>query len=115
MFFREAHRHCYPTLWHIALDVLPMQASSVPCERVFSSSKETMTPRRSSLSPRTMEVLQVLKFGYRQDRLNFMTGLVADAHELACEEVSDKAIGSLLAEGHFLEALSLLKHHSEGL
>jgi len=26
------HAHVYPTLAHIALDVLPSQASSVPCE-----------------------------------------------------------------------------------
>ncbi len=33
----------YPTLACITLDVLPSQASSVPCERVFSGSKQIAT------------------------------------------------------------------------
>jgi hypothetical protein len=74
-----------------------------------------MTPRRSQLSPKTMEILQVLKFRYRQDRLSFTDGLVATVNELAQEEVSDKAIGSLLTEGRFSEVLTLLKHNREGL
>jgi hypothetical protein len=44
------------------MDILPVQASSVPCERVFSSSKETTTPRRNLLSPQVVEALQTLKF-----------------------------------------------------
>jgi hypothetical protein len=44
------------------MDILPIQASSVPCERIFSSSKETMTARRSRISPHLMEQLQILKF-----------------------------------------------------
>jgi hypothetical protein len=32
----------YPTLFRLALDVLAIQASAVPCERVFSSAKATM-------------------------------------------------------------------------
>lgn len=49
------------------MDVLPAQASAVPCERVFSSSKETDTNRRANLSAEHMEQLQVLKFAYRGD------------------------------------------------
>jgi hypothetical protein len=59
------------------MDVLPAQASSVPSERVFSSSKETCTARRASLSPPVLEALQVLKFSYKQDRLNFTEDLIA--------------------------------------
>ncbi|KIY46808.1 hypothetical protein FISHEDRAFT_13691, partial [Fistulina hepatica ATCC 64428] len=62
----------YPLLFKIAMDVLPAQASAVPCERVFSSSKETDTLRRSQLSPALMEILQILKFTFRQDRMSFM-------------------------------------------
>ncbi|KAG1890101.1 hypothetical protein F4604DRAFT_1567967, partial [Suillus subluteus] len=43
----------------------------VPSERIFSSSKETCTLRRVNLSPTTFEALQVPKFMYKQDRLNF--------------------------------------------
>ena len=50
------------------MDILPIQASSVPCERVFSSSKETITARRNSLSPQLVEALQLLKFSTKQGR-----------------------------------------------
>ncbi|KDQ21136.1 hypothetical protein BOTBODRAFT_89441, partial [Botryobasidium botryosum FD-172 SS1] len=71
----------FPLLFRVALDVLPAQASAVPCERVFSSSKETITPRRNSLDAETTEILQVLKFIYRQDRLVF-TERMASEEEL---------------------------------
>ncbi|KIK32819.1 hypothetical protein CY34DRAFT_100710 [Suillus luteus UH-Slu-Lm8-n1] len=58
------------------MDVLPAQASSVPSERIFSSSKATGTLRRSNLSPATLEALQVLNFIYKQNHLNFTEDLV---------------------------------------
>jgi hypothetical protein len=58
------------------MDILPIQASSVPCERVFSSGKETRSARRNRISPDLMEALQLLKFSVKQGRgLNFTTGL----------------------------------------
>jgi hypothetical protein len=57
------------------MDILPIQASAVPCERVFSSGKETMAPRRNRISPELMEALQMLKFSIRQGRgLDFTEG-----------------------------------------
>ena len=46
-----------------------MQASAVPCERVFSSSKVTDADRRSKLDPRFMETLQILKFRLHEENL----------------------------------------------
>ena len=63
------------------MDVLPAQASAVPCEHVFSSSKETCTLQRSQISPQLMEALQVLKFAHKWDRLNFTMGLVAQEED----------------------------------
>lgn len=59
--------HCqlFPTLAQIALDVLPCQASSVPCERLFSASKQTAEDRRSRLGAARFEELQVMKFAWR--------------------------------------------------
>jgi len=57
------------------MDILPVQASSVPYERVFSSSKETITARRNSLSPQLVEALQLLKFSTKQGRgMSFTQG-----------------------------------------
>jgi hypothetical protein len=58
------------------MDILPIQASAVPCERVFSSAKETTTPRRNRISPELMEMLQILKFSIRNGRsLSFTVGM----------------------------------------
>ncbi|KAJ6466077.1 hypothetical protein DFH09DRAFT_885237, partial [Mycena vulgaris] len=69
-------------LFRVALDVLPVQASAVPCERVFSSSKETDALRRGNLSPPVMEMLQIPKFIYRGGRLSFADEWVATEEEL---------------------------------
>jgi hypothetical protein len=69
----------YPTLFVLALDVLAIQASAVPCERVFSSAKATMAPRRNRIKPELMEALQLLKFSFRSGRgLDFTEGLSAE-------------------------------------
>ncbi|EGO04447.1 hypothetical protein SERLA73DRAFT_38885, partial [Serpula lacrymans var. lacrymans S7.3] len=52
----------FPTLFSMALDYLPIQGTSVPCERVFSSAALTATPRRNSHSADIIEALQILKF-----------------------------------------------------
>ncbi|KIO18794.1 hypothetical protein M407DRAFT_83547 [Tulasnella calospora MUT 4182] len=84
--FWQHHSCKYPTLYRIALDVLPAQASAVPCERAFSSSKETLTKRRNRLSPALVEALQHLKFLVRQQRLNFMLEQDVTEEELSIEE-----------------------------
>lgn len=53
------------------MDILPTQASSVSCERLFSSSKETCTPRRNRISPELMEALQTLKFSFHSGTIYF--------------------------------------------
>jgi hypothetical protein len=58
------------------MDIIPIQASSVPCERVFSSGKETMAPRRRRISAKLMEALQILKYSIKKGRpLNFTQGM----------------------------------------
>jgi hypothetical protein len=64
----QINKNEFPTLFAIAMDYLPIQASSVPCERVFSSAKETDTLKRNRIHPILMEVLQTLKFSLKKDR-----------------------------------------------
>jgi hypothetical protein len=56
------------------MDLIPIQGTSVPCERVFSASKETARARRNHLGPKIMEATQILKFQARQE-LSFTEGL----------------------------------------
>ncbi len=64
----------FPTLFGIALDYLLIQASSVPCEWVFLSTKETDTLKRNRIHPVLMEALQTLKFSLKKERFNFTSG-----------------------------------------
>ncbi|KAG5648642.1 hypothetical protein H0H81_006901 [Sphagnurus paluster] len=93
--------------WQVSLDVLPVQASSVPSERVFSSAKETDTLRRSSLSPEMMEMLQVLKYSFKSERLDFNDEWVAREEELSVVDITSEEFDHLIATGQ-LEELSRL-------
>jgi hypothetical protein len=62
----------WPTIYRMFADYAPVQATSVPSERVFSSSAETDTKRRNRMGSYLMEALQMLKFIYKKSRLNFM-------------------------------------------
>jgi hypothetical protein len=70
----QINRMEFPTLFGIALDYLPIQASSIPCECVFSSAKETNTLKHNHIHPVLMEVLQTLKFLLKKEQFNFTHG-----------------------------------------
>jgi hAT family C-terminal dimerisation region len=57
----------YPTLARIALDVLPSQASSVPCERLFSGTKQIAVDRRARLGTAVFEELVVMGSAWGAD------------------------------------------------
>lgn len=91
-----------------ALDYLAIQGSAVPCERVFSSAKETMTDRRNRIQEDLMEMLQMLKFSFksgqqldfsketsREDVITYVESLL-DA-EVAIPEDINAFIQSLLS------------------
>ena len=61
------HAHKFPTLARIALDVLPAQASSVPCKRLFSGTKQIATDHRASLGPVIFEEIVVMKSAWGPD------------------------------------------------
>ena len=52
------------------MDVLPVQASAVSSERVFSSSKMTCTRERNKISAENMEYLQVIKHSMHRRQAN---------------------------------------------
>ena len=87
------HQHTFLTIFCIAMDYLPIQASAVPCERVFSSSTETDTKKRNRISPALMEALQVLKFSLKKDCLISST---FNIHEYLSTDDGPSSAGSLM-------------------
>ncbi|KIK77738.1 hypothetical protein PAXRUDRAFT_165858 [Paxillus rubicundulus Ve08.2h10] len=107
----QLHKHVYPLLFWVAMDVLPAQASSVPCERAFSSSKETCALRQNNLSPHLLEVLQVLKFKYKQEGLSFTSDLIAKPQDYSISgELSEHAALELIAAGSLGELNDLFNN-----
>jgi hAT family C-terminal dimerisation region len=92
------------------MDILPIQGSAVPCERVFSSAKETMTARRSRIKPELMEALQMLKFARSRGRsLDFTVRTSAEDQILAME--TDQCFVSLVPDDITMYVRSLVEDH----
>lgn len=100
-------------MFNVALDILPVQASAVSCERMFSSSKETCTLRRNLLSPALLEVLQVLKHIFKEGRLDFTSHLIVTEEDYSIESVTETAINELVSLGETDELLELLRSMDE--
>lgn len=99
----------YSYMFYVAMNVLPVQASAVPCESAFSLGKQTATPNRNRLNPALMEALQLLKYIYKQDRLNFTWDVLAREEDYRIEgKVMEHAVEELLASGKIEELRDLL-------
>jgi hypothetical protein len=73
-------QYTYPVMAMIARDYLAAQATSVPCERDFSSSKRTDTPERVNTSSEVFEARQMVKSAYCGERHRLL------AIDEACQE-----------------------------
>ena len=62
----------------------------MPCECVFSSSKETVRARRNCLGPKIMKATQVLKFQAKQE-IDFTVGLNSHDEEAELEGKEEAA------------------------
>jgi hypothetical protein len=95
---QQANRMEFPMLFSIAMDYLPIQATSVPCERVFSSAKDTDTAKRNRISPVLMEALQMLKYSLKKECLNFMDGWPTSEAVMSGVPVLTRDLGSLFVD-----------------
>ena len=94
----------FPILFAIAMNYLPIQATSVPCECIFSSSGETDTKKRSRISPLLMESLQILKFNLKKERLSFTTDWIT-SEKLMTEDYPDEDLLLKLLDGDYQDML----------
>jgi hypothetical protein len=79
----------FPTLSRVALDVLPISASSVPCERLFSAGKEIADERRARLNPEIFEQLQMLKFHWRSSTADLAAWNSSQVEEVDLDEYKE--------------------------
>ena len=77
----------YPTLRRIAIDYLACQASSVPCECLFSAGGEVATKRRSQLGEARFEKLILMKSAWNNN-----IGNLAAWNSTKVEEVDDSEL-----------------------
>ena len=91
----QVHMHNYPTWFKMAMDYLPIQAPTVLCEQVFSSSAQTDTRQLNCIKPELMEVLQMLKYSLKKAWLDFTSAWVTEEGEL--EQGEDTVEQEMLA------------------
>jgi hypothetical protein len=73
----------------MALDILPVQASSVPCERLFSSSKQVATERRARLGSDRFEELLIMKSAWRGTISDWATSNSVEVEEVDLVEYEE--------------------------
>jgi hypothetical protein len=89
----------------LAMDMSAIQGSSVPCEHVFSSGKETMSACWNQIKYDLMEALQMLKFTINGgNQLNFTAGLGWEAELYKLE-------GLDYLDSHVPEDLATFRHN----
>ena len=94
----------------MAMDYLPVQVTSVPCEHIFSSSGETDTKRRSCINPLTMEALQMLKFHLKKERLDFAKGWMTSEKQMV-DNSPDRDLLAELLEGDLQDGVDKVMRH----
>ncbi|KAF8701673.1 hypothetical protein AX14_000341 [Amanita brunnescens Koide BX004] len=87
----QDNHHWFPTLGRIALDILPCQASSVPCKRLFLASKQTATDLHLKLGAQRFEELQLMKYAWKHNIVDFTACNTAPV-DINLKEYEDLAI-----------------------
>ena len=87
----------------MAMDYLSIQVSSIPCEQIFSSSAEINTKKRNKIGSLLMEMLQMLKFHFKKERLNFTNTWITSEGQMLQDE-PDEDLLHLLVWGNATEA-----------
>jgi hypothetical protein len=100
-YWQDNHR-LYPTLGRMALDFLPCQASSVPCERLFSASKQAATDRHTRLGAQCFEELQLMKFAWCHSVIDIAAWNSEVVEVVDVKEYRDLLVADVEQAGHKL-------------
>lgn len=104
----QTNRTAYPTIFAMAMDYLPIQASAVPCERVFSSSVEMDTKRRNRISPLMMEALQMVKSTLQKEHLDFTTGWGTSEKQMTEDDPDEEDLLQMLLRANFQNHMDII-------
>ena len=76
----------YPTLARMALDILPIPASSVSSERLFSRARQVSTDRRTQLGADVFEAIEALHFNWSRSLVDYARVNSARSEEVELDE-----------------------------
>lgn len=79
------------------MDYLPIQGTSVPCERAFSSSAETDTKKRNRLGPDLFEASQITKNWINNNVIDFTRYWFTAAEDMIDESWREGQLDRLLS------------------
>jgi hypothetical protein len=86
----------YLTLGHIALDILPVQASSVPCKQLFSGTKQIAEDCQSCLGPIVFKELAIINSTWGPELYNIAAWNASQVKEVMdFEELLTKDVDCL--------------------
>lgn len=105
----QSKEFVYPNLFRVAMDILPMQATSVMSERVFSATSKIVSKERNRLSPKKVEILQILKFHLRRKHISFISdpAWIQSTHDQLMENIVPE-IDGLLEQHQHQQAFDIL-------
>jgi hypothetical protein len=84
--FWKTHSRDYPLLSEVALGILSIPATSADAERTFSTQKDIITPERSRLLPKNVDMLVFLARNLRQQRIELKAQTAAIKAEAVKQE-----------------------------
>jgi hypothetical protein len=93
--------------------VLPAQASSVPCERLFSGSKQIATDRRAHLGPIVFEELVIMKSAWGPDLYDMAAWNAAQSGEVSSFDFEEMLMDDHSGDVWDKETAELNGWHSE--
>ncbi|KAF8154651.1 hypothetical protein B0H34DRAFT_799415 [Crassisporium funariophilum] len=110
--FWDINKASYPLMFSIALDVLPVQASAVPCKQLFLSSKKHALISRAKFYPSCWRLCRLINASYNW--FDFTETYLANKEDYTIDgKLTEFAVEELLRLGRLDELEELLSNAKE--